>query len=212
METIPQEDLQAIVDEIKRRPLQTNDYRKGCGRGQSQAFGVVNRRCLPPDYSRWCWKRPYLYKLLLDFGEKWVKIPFNAITINNNYAAAPHRDKGNVGDSFLVGCGDYEGGELEILEGEQKGVWDIRYKAITGNFRENLHSVKPFSGHRISLVYYTYDTPLSLPPPRVIEKEGKLVFLRGEEEIRNGLPHPKKGKNYGRGVRGKQGLPPLPKP
>jgi hypothetical protein len=202
---IPESEFTAIVDELKRQPLQTNAYRKRAGRGQSQAFGVINRRCLPPDYSRCCWKRPYLYKLLLDFGEKWVKIPFNAITINNNYAAAAHRDKGNVGESFLVGCGDYEGGVLKILEGDQKGDYNIRHRGIVGDFGKNLHEVTSFTGHRISLVYYTAaKTPLGLPPPSVKkEKEGeteKWVFYRGDERIssRGGLPHPLKGRKIKR--------------
>ena len=193
---IPEADFTAIVAELKRQPLQTNAYRKGAGRGQSQAFGVVNRRSLPPDYSRCCWMRPYLYKLLLDFASIYVKIPFNAITINNNYAAAPHKDKGNVGDSFLVACGDYSGGELVIHEGEQKGTYDIRHRPIVGNFRDNLHEVKEFQGHRISLVFYTTanSPPLPLPSVRFDKEKEKWVFFRGEEPITDGLPHPLKGR------------------
>lgn len=193
---IPQEAFDAILKELSRQPLQHNAYRAKAGEGRSQAFGVVGRRCLPPDYSRQNWQRPYLYKLLLDFGAKYVTVPFNAITVNQNYQAAAHYDKGNRGDSFLVGFGDYTGGELVIHEGPKAGTWDIRHKAITDNFSRCLHEVKPFSGTRISLVYYTYKTSSPLPPPSVKQDEvsGKWIFYRGEEAITDGLPHPLKGK------------------
>ena len=110
---IPKTEFQAIISELQRQPLQENKYRLQSGGGKSQAFGVVNRRCLAPDYSRQCWLRPYLYKLLVDFGNKHVKdISWNAITVNQNYKADKHYDKHNLGPSFLVAFGDYTGGEL----------------------------------------------------------------------------------------------------
>ena len=187
---IPSEAFQPILDELARRPLEINNYRNTAGSGRSQAFGLVGRRSLPPDYSRHCWKRPQLYKLLLDFGAKYVPFPFTSITVNQNYQAAPHRDKNNKGVSFLVACGEYEGGELEILEGEKKGVYDIRHNPITEDFSKVLHAVRPFTGNRVSLVFYTYITTIELPPPSI--RDG--LFYRGEECIRDGLPHPLKGR------------------
>jgi len=194
---IPPEAFDEILKELSRQPLEMNKYRMKVGNGRSQAFGVVNRRCLPPDYSRQCWRRPYLYKLLLDFGNKYVsQIPWNAITVNQNVQAQPHYDKHNIGDSYLIACGDYEGGELEIHEGEMKGVWSIQHRAILGNFSTFLHSVKPFTGNRVSLVYYNYKVPetISLPLPAVKQEEGKWVFYRGSEAIKTGLPHPLAGR------------------
>ena len=85
--SIPREAFDEIYQELKRRPIGKNEYRLMSGSGRSQAFGIVNKRSMPPDYSRQNWLRPKLYKLLLDFGQKYVDISYNSITVNQNYAA-----------------------------------------------------------------------------------------------------------------------------
>jgi len=199
MEQIPAEAFCEIIEELKRRPLSCNKYRLRSGNGQSQAFGIVGRRSMAPDYCRNCWKRPYLYKLLLDFAAKHVPIPYNAITLNQNYKAQPHYDKNNVGNSFLVAFGDFTGGTLRIHEGEKEGVYDIRYRPIVHDFSKALHSVEDFEGERYSLVFYRYNDPrwtFSVPEPSVINIEGKWFFKRGDMIIKptDGLPHPLKGR------------------
>lgn len=188
---IPEEAFVEILKELERKPLPTNYYRKKAGEGRSQCLGVVNRRCLPPDYSRQCWLRPLLYKHLLDFGAKYVTdISWNAITVNVNYKAAAHRDKGNIGLSYLVACGDYQGGALQMMEGDLSGSYNIRHTPLIADFSTTLHSVAPWTGHRVSLVFYQLRNTPSLPPPSVVHQEGKWLFKRGEEVITSGLPHP----------------------
>jgi hypothetical protein len=186
-------DFKEILEELQRLPISQNKYRNKSGAGRSQCFGVVNRRSLPPDYSRQGWLRPYLYKLLLDFGAKHVTHPFTSITVNDNYIAAPHKDKGNIGISTVVAFGDYTGGELELLEGDQKGIYCVRHIPLTTDFSKVLHRVKEFEGSRYSLVFFTARKSEGLPPASVREVEGKLAFFRGEELIK-GLPHPLKGR------------------
>lgn len=198
-ESIPKEEFNAILEELERKPLATNKYRLKSGEGRSQAFGLVNRRSLTPDYSRQNWLRPYLYKLLLDFADKYVKIPFTSITVNQNYQATKHRDRGNQGDSLLVAFGDYEDGELEIHEGDLKGSYNIKHTPLITDFSKVFHSVKDFTGSRYSLVFYTLDPKgrgdiTNIPKPSVVNLEGKWFFKRGDEVIKNGLPHPLKGK------------------
>lgn len=193
---IPKQAFEPIIQELQRRSLEINEYRRKAGSGRSQTFGVVNRRCLPPDYSRLCWTRPYLYKLLLEFGEKYVDISFNAITLNENYQAEKHRDKHNSGNSFLVAFGHYTGGELLIHEGDLSGCHNICHKPIITDFSKVLHSVSNFIGQRYSLVYYTLTSNrlTELPPPSVKEENNQFFFYRGTEKITDGLPHPLKGK------------------
>jgi hypothetical protein len=195
---VPPEAFDKIIRELERLPLRTNDYRLIAGSGKSQAFGVVNKRCLPPDYSRQCWKRPELYYYLLEFGKKYVPIEFNAITVNQNYQAAKHYDKNNNGNSYLVAFGDFTGGELLIHEGDLSGNHNICYKPIIADFSKILHSVAPFKGKRYSLVYYKFMNKrlTELPPPSVRIEDGKYVFYRGNERIdpKVGLPHPLKKK------------------
>jgi len=193
---VPKEAFFDIIKELEDHPIEMNYYRSQSGVGRSQAFGLVNRRSLPPDYCRMCWRRPYLYKLLLDFAEKYVPIPFTSITLNQNYRAGPHYDKGNKGNSFLIAFGEYEGGELEIHEGDREGIHDVKHKGIVDDFSKILHSVKMFEGNRYSLVFYTLDTKrfgeYNLPNPSVKLENGKYIFYRGEEAIHKnvGLPHP----------------------
>jgi len=189
------DDFLEIIKELERKPLDINKYRQTIGR--SQVYGITNRRCIKPDYSRNCWVRPYLYKLLLDYGNKNVPFPFTSITVNQNYQAQPHKDKGNVGQSFLVGFGNYTGGELKIHEGELEGLHDIRTPVIT-DFSKVIHSVEDFTGDRYSLVYYNIrNKPDDIPLPDVKE-EDKWYFYRGNEKItkKNPLFHPLQKKKH----------------
>ena len=198
MYEIPDSEFVDIIAELERRPIQQNNYRIRTGNGKSQAFGLVNRRCLPPDYSRNNWLRPYLYKLLLDFGEKYVDISFNSITVNQDYQATKHYDRHNGGESYLVAFGNYTGGELLIHEGDLSGSHNIWCKPIVTDFSKVLHSVEHFVGDRFSLVYYTLISnrmPENIPPPSVRIEDGKYYFYRGEEKITSGLPHPLKGRD-----------------
>jgi hypothetical protein len=197
---IPPEAFSEIINELQRRPLYVNQYRKVSGSGRSQCFGLVNRRCMPPDHSRNNWTRPYLYKLLIEFGEKYVSIPWTSITVNQNYQANKHLDRGNIGDSFLVAFGNYTGGELVLYEGEEKQLIDICNKPVVNNFSKVWHSVEPFSGNRFSLVYYTLNPKgldiSQVPKGSVIFESGKWLFKRGDEIIREGLDHPLRGRKH----------------
>lgn len=198
MNTIPSSAFDAITIELRRKPLQTNHYRSFAGTGRSQTFGVVGRRCLPPDYSRQNWLRPYLYFLLEEFGKNYVDISYNAITVNQNYRADKHRDKNNVGVSFLVAFGSYAGGELLLHEGDLSGNHSVYHKPLVLDFSKVLHSVDHFTGERYSLVYYWFQNSRSVPLPRAsVHQEGdKWFFYRGTQKItrEGGLPHPLKGR------------------
>lgn len=198
MNSFSKEAFLEIEKELERQPIPTNEYRNTAGAGRSQVFGIVGRRCLSPDYSRLCWMRPYLYKLLLDFGEQYVDISYNAITLNQNYRAAPHKDKNNIGDSFLVAFGNYTGGNLRIYEGDLSGSHNIKYTPLITDFSKVLHSVEEWEGERYSLVYYWFENSRSVPlPPPSVRKEGsKWFFYRGDKKItrQEGLPHPLRGR------------------
>ena len=201
---IPEDAFNDLLLELTSHPLPVNTERNIAGMGRSQAFGIVNRRMASPDYSRMCWFRPYLYKLLMDFAAKYVTVPWNAITVNDSYAAKPHKDKGNVGNSFLVAFGPYTGGALKIHEGTSAGYWNIRHQPLILDFSQVLHSVEDFEGRRFSLVFYTAkerkgSSFADLPPPRVVQENGEWVFYRGDVKIdrKIGLPHPLKGRKLG---------------
>ena len=191
---IPANAFDEIIEELERRPLSVNKYRVKTGEGRSQAFGIVGRRNLPPDYSRQCWKRPELYKMLLDFAEKYVDISYNAITINQNYKTLPHKDKHNIGDSYLVSFGDFLGGDLIIHNDDILEYVNIKHKPMKADFSKILHSTDSFEGNRYSLVFYQFylpNKPVNLPSPSVRIVDAKYRFYRGEEWIEKnvGLYH-----------------------
>ena len=196
---IPEDAFLDIICELEARPLQVNRYRKSVGDGRSQAFLVTGRRCLLPDYSRQCWYRPKLLHHLLEFADKYVDISYNAITVNQDYMCGMHRDKHNLGNSYLVAFGDYTGGDLKIHEGDLSGSHNIRHKPLITDFSKVLHSTEDWIGKRYSLVFYQYhlpNKPVNLPPPSVRYEDGIYKFYRGDEWIKKdvGLPHPLKGR------------------
>ena len=198
---IPADAFKTIIEELVKRPLQINEFRKKVGDGRSQTFGLVHRRSAPVDFSRLCWKRTYLYSLLLEFAAKYVEIPWTSITLNQNYKAGPHFDKHNVGPSFLVAFGDFTGGDLKVhTAGEWQGLHDVRHKPLIMDFTTNLHSVEDFEGDRYSLVFYQIQKiPPGVPAGSVKIDAGKLFFFRGEEKITDGLPHVLKGRKKQKG-------------
>lgn len=196
MSIIPHEAFKEILEELESRPLPENKYRDVAGTGRSQTFGLVNRRCLPVDYSRQNWMRPKLFFHLQEFAKKYVDISWTSITVNQNYQASPHRDKGNQGVSYLVAFGSYAGGDLVIHEGDLSGNHNIWCRPIKTDFSKYLHSVQTFTGNRYSLVFYTLKATKMpkepLPEGKVILKDGKYVFKRGDVVIdpKVGLDHP----------------------
>jgi len=197
---IPKEAFAEILQELQERPIAVNKYRDVAGSGRSQTFGLVNRRCLPVDWSRQCWIRPKLFYHLQEFAKTYVDISWTSITLNQSYKCQPHRDKGNYGESFLVAFGDYQGGCLAIHEGDLSGEHNIRYRPIKTDFSKVLHSVKDFTGERYSLVFYNLkatkmpDEPL--PKGEAVFEDGKYLFKRGGKTItaKEGLSHPLRGR------------------
>lgn len=77
---------------------------------------------------------------------------FTSITINKNFLCEPHKDKGNVGNSYIIGFGDYSDGELNI-EGVKH---DIKYKFLKFDGCKSTHFVEPFEGNRYTAVFFRH--------------------------------------------------------
>jgi hypothetical protein len=191
--------LQEIQIELKRRPLEINKYRNS-GIGRSVAFGIVSKRCMPPDLSRANWMRPYLAFLLERYGKTLIDFEFTSITVNQNYKSTPHRDKGNEGQTYIIAFGNFSGGELCV---EDMPDQDIKNGFIF-NGATQLHSTMPWIGERFSLVFYKAKrSPLTsyiaMPIPTVL-KGNQTYQLHGfgiykdNQRILN-LPHPLAGRS-----------------
>jgi len=159
------DDFAAILKELTVHPLPVNHDRAMAGKGKSQAFGVIRRWSYRPYLSRNTWMRPTLWQHLLDFAAQHVTIPWDAIQVNDNFASQPHRDKGNQGISYIVGFGDYTGGELTVqnMEGTNTS-YDIRHRGYAFNGADNLHWTEPWTGQRFSLVFFRIEWPTKFQP------------------------------------------------
>ena len=210
MEQLPELDpsnIQRLEEYLKKKTLHVNRYRTQVGDGRSQCFGMVRKRSLPPDLSRQSWLYPYLHHLLIEFGRLHVPIPFTSIQVNQNYKCAEHKDKHNQGLSYIVGFGDYQGGDLILDLSGVKTNFNIKYKPLLFNGAEILHSTQDFTGNRFTVVYHTLVAPEKFPAVHRLEQyesavvdgeymiavryDGQEVFYLGPKK---GLPHPLKGR------------------
>lgn len=183
--------LTLIEEELILKPLPMNKYRKNSGEGRSQCFGVVKQRNGTYTASRMNFTRPELYKLLQDYGHKHLPTGFSytSIQVNQNYQTAPHYDKGNTGDSYIIAFGHFSGGELLLHESDTdaKKV-NIHYNPCIFKGHKILHSTAPYEGDRYTLVYHTVDTTLK---PYSFSIVNNLFYEKIDNVVRH---YNKKGK------------------
>lgn len=210
MTTLPELDESAfrLIDEhLKTKKLQVNRYRGKVGEGKSQCFGMVGKRSMPPDLSRQSWLDPRLHGLLMDFGRMYVPIPFTSIQVNDSFRCKAHKDKGNVGQSYIVAFGNFQGGELVLDISGVKTSHNIRHRPILFDGSQIEHETSEFTGRRISIVYHTIKSKPNLPMVRQLSEyetvvvsgvwmiacryPGQPVFYLGPKK---GLPHPLKNR------------------
>lgn len=78
-----------------------------------------------------------------------------SIQFNKNYQIVKHIDGRNVGDSYIIGLGDYSGGELIVYNSKDEPRYiDINHKFYKFNGSKYYHEVSDFIGDRISLVFF----------------------------------------------------------
>jgi hypothetical protein len=176
---VPEADLLPLKEELTHKQIYINPDRLRSGRGRSQAFGIIRRWSYRPWVSRNCWLRPDLWELLLDFAAKHVHIPWDAVQVNDNYESKPHKDVGNRGDSYIIGFGDYTGGELVLDVSGQEEIIDTKNRGYLFNGSQIRHWNKPIVGRKFSLVFFKIEWPRFWPEEKgkpsyeIVQKEGK---------------------------------------
>ncbi len=101
-------------------------------------------------------EKPYIYDILNEFTNLYLPdFCYTEVQVNFNYSTPPHKDRGNMGKSYILGLGDYEGGEL-CLQREEGNIEkiDIRDDFYTFDGAKYTHWVEPHEGDRMSLVFY----------------------------------------------------------
>ena len=202
-QSIPVEEFAEIRTYLETHNLGVNKYRVKVGEGVSQCFGIVGKRCMPPDLSRQSWLHPQLHHLLVEFGKKYLPpgFTYTSIQVNVDFPCKLHKDIGNIGDSCIFLFGPFIGGALEI-EGRD---YFFHQRGLLFDGSQMEHQTKPWVGHRFALVYHTL-APLTRwhnQIPSIDDYEA--LVIDGHWKIRRksdgelfwsvkGLPHPLRGR------------------
>jgi hypothetical protein len=150
--TTLEQDLDKIIEISKTYPIEKwhcDRVRRGLGVGVSFPFGKMKFSRLNGEV-RANKAFPILYEAICNFGKKHVPIEWKAIMFNYNFKIKPHKDGKNVGDSYIVGFGNYTKGEL-VVEGVEH---DIKYKPMIFNGFLKEHYNKEWEGDRYSMVFF----------------------------------------------------------
>jgi len=197
----------ALISHLTLHNIPMNKYRKGVGDGRSQCYGMVRKRSLAPDLSRNSWCDPKLHYLLMLFARQHVPIEFTSIQVNDSLKCARHRDLHNVGESYIVGFGDYQGGALVLHTPEGEKEFNIRHRPLLFDGSKIEHETRDFTGRRWTMVFHTQEEPKKFPAIyslknyEAVWRDGMYVIAFYRDGLsteylskKNGLPHPLKGR------------------
>lgn len=84
------------------------------------------------------------------------KFKFTSIQYNKSQRTAKHVDAKNVGESYIIGLGDYKGGEVIVYdENDQNPVkHNVKNRFLKFNGSIYPHETAPFTGERFTMVFY----------------------------------------------------------
>ena len=100
-------------------------------------------------------EKPYIIEYLREFGRHhFPDYSFTDVQVNYNWQSPRHKDKGNYGESVIIGLGDYHQGNLvvECPYGDEEV--DIRHKPYKFDGAKHYHYTKFYTGDRMSVVFY----------------------------------------------------------
>ena len=159
--------LLSIEEALERITLPTTYRERGNSQGHSKKTGANKQKgarqaCFGYTHSQGkkqlsvhSLKYPHILELFTKFMESHnPSFEFGSVYVNRNVQCIKHLDSANVGESLLVGLGDYTGGETRLyLDDEVKDV-DIKTQSLIFNGAEIEHETLPFEGTRYSLVFF----------------------------------------------------------
>ncbi len=104
---------------------------------------------------------PELAILLKEFADLHIKdFQWTQVQLNKNFQSPPHYDGANIGESYIVGLGDYTGGRLYL---EQPSMFtdtplirkeNIKNKPFKFNGSKHKHWTEDYTGTRYSVVFF----------------------------------------------------------
>ena len=123
-------------------------------RAKDRIDGVKQRICskvkFQPKYKKCFDKTCEWFDTVYPFTFK-----YSTIQYNSNIQCAKHIDNNNVGESIIVGLGDYEGGELIVFDKDDKPRYiDIKNRFYKFNGSQYYHATNDFTGNRVTMVFF----------------------------------------------------------
>ena len=98
-----------------------------------------------------------IYELVKELAKN-NDVEYTSIQFNKNYQCRKHIDGKNIGESSIIGLGNYTGGELLVYydgPDEPPTKIDIKGKFFKFNGSEYYHETAEFQGERHTLVFYS---------------------------------------------------------
>ncbi|MFZ4671447.1 MAG: hypothetical protein ACOYLT_05470 [Flavobacterium sp.] len=148
------EKINEITESLKKIKFTRSSRRKSINNNKPPLSMIMGFRKWYGDFglSAASKKYPLVYEKLKELMKEFdPEFEFTTITLNKNFKCEPHKDGKNIGDSYIIGLGDYDDGELNI-EGEKINIKNKFYKF---NGSEKTHFVEDWkNGDRFTLVFY----------------------------------------------------------
>jgi len=158
----------------RRQMFENGNFEKEPKGAWSITLGHTFRQYITPDRNREPsklfkskWETVYytqnrdIFELLKEFINNYYPgYDFTEIQLNYNWKSPIHKDQGNIGESVIIGLGDYTGGELVIVGNNQTHVnddhheYDINCKFLQFDGAKYFHYTKDYEGDRMSIVFY----------------------------------------------------------
>lgn len=117
---------------------------------------------------------PDLFEAIVQLGNQVVPKgwKYSTITLNYGVKAKKHIDKLNVGDSVIVGVGDYTGGGLYTYKpnGTDPTLHNIKDHPAMFNGALVPHKTEAFKGERYTLIFFSMKEGASIPGVSMIGK------------------------------------------
>jgi hypothetical protein len=148
------------------------------GKPYCQSF-IFGRNMKDPEQSLsyWSIQYPNIYQEFQNLIQKYnhTQFTYTHITVNKNLQCKRHTDGGNAGLSYIIGFGNYTGGELQIEEEVSSvsssshhttktkttnintKIYNLYRTFVLFNGKLQPHETLPFHGERYTIVYYTSD-------------------------------------------------------
>ena len=156
-------DTSELLNELKRRQIPVaKNRKKGIANLRSCVFGITHKRLFGPSFGAAAANkhRPDLWKLIKQIP---VPISYDSVQVNQNAQAGPHKDKNNVGLSYILSIGDYEGGDLVIQspDGTETAHALLGTPGLIFD-GSNTHYNTPHTGTKYSLIFYSIEPSASV--------------------------------------------------